>query len=83
MAHRDGRHLDGQPSLPGASGHVVIFGAQRSVVNDPIQTRAGKIRKASSTPAQTFSACLKLRRLPDSSHVTRRRKRYGDWIVRI
>jgi len=35
MAHRDERRSDGQPSLSGHSGHEAIFGAQRSVPNDP------------------------------------------------
>src|SRR5262249_37869770 len=33
VAHRDGRHLDGQSSLSGHSGHGLIFIAQRSVAN--------------------------------------------------
>src|SRR5262245_39549283 len=35
MAHRDGRHLDRPPSLPGHCGHGPMFIAQRSVANDP------------------------------------------------
>ena len=38
VAHRDGRRLDGQPSLSGHCGHGPIFIAQRSVSNDPLQT---------------------------------------------
>jgi hypothetical protein len=37
MAHRDGRRSDGQPSLSGHSGHGAIFGARRSVANDPFR----------------------------------------------
>src|SRR5215470_5931212 len=35
MAHRDRRRFDGQPSLSGHCGHGPIFGARRSVANDP------------------------------------------------
>src|SRR5262249_1175221 len=35
LAHRDGRRLDGQPSLSGYCGHGPIFIVQRSVANDP------------------------------------------------
>src|SRR5262249_29066560 len=35
VAHRDGRRFDGQPSLSGHCGHEAIFGARRSVANDP------------------------------------------------
>ena len=36
---RDGRHFDGQLSLSGHCGHRAIFGAQRSVANDPARPR--------------------------------------------
>ena len=35
LAHREGRHLERQPSLSGHCGHGAIFGVQRSVANDP------------------------------------------------
>jgi hypothetical protein len=40
LAHRDGRRFGGLPSLLGHCGHEAIFGAQRSVANDPLQTSA-------------------------------------------
>jgi len=42
LAHRDGRRFDRPPSLSGHCGHGPIFNAQRSVANDPQQTRQWK-----------------------------------------
>jgi len=38
LALRDGRRFDGPPSLSGHCGHEAIFGAQRSVANDPTKS---------------------------------------------
>jgi hypothetical protein len=53
VAHRDGRRFDGPPSLSGHCGHEAIFGAQRSVANDPKRYAAASEEvapKANMTP---------------------------------
>jgi hypothetical protein len=42
LAHRDMLHCGGRASLSGHCGHGPIFGAQRSVANDPHQKWAGE-----------------------------------------
>jgi hypothetical protein len=49
MALRGGRHLDRPPSLSGHCGHGPIFIPQRSVANDPQQTRGQKRQCSAAT----------------------------------
>src|SRR6266567_1765236 len=41
LAHSDERHLDRPPSLSGHCRHAAIFGAQRSLENDPTRKSSG------------------------------------------
>src|SRR5215469_11681462 len=45
LAHRDRRRFDGPLSLSGHCGHEAIFGAQRSVANDPEPSAPGSWRR--------------------------------------
>ena len=67
LAHRDGRRFDGPPSLLGHCGHEAIFGAHRSVANDPMYGPAVRRKRISSIcrhsglasmyPASDWSGC--------------------------
>jgi len=56
--HRDGRRFDGQPSLSGHCGHEAIFGARRSVANDPKATFSEAAQRAIANGSLRFDVRL-------------------------